>query len=360
MTATGAPPFLSVSGLTKTYRTAAPRRARFRNLFRARGRRQVNALDGVAFDVGRAGTLAVVGESGAGKSTLARVLAGLEPASGGTIALGGAEIAGEVVERRPPTVARMVQMVFQNPDDTLNPSHTVGFALRRACRRGGGLTGRRARAEAERLLRLVRLAPEHGRQRPHQLSGGERQRAAIARALAGRPELLIADEVTAALDLSVQAAVLNLLADLQTESAVTLVFVSHDLAAVRYLADHVAVMYLGRVVEFGPAARVFAPPHHPYTATLLAAALDIEGAASRPVPRGVPVGDSVAEPGCPFHSRCARKIGAVCETVPPPERGTGDGHRIACHLTLEELGGAVAGLKSVGTENPGIGRRGGR
>ena len=221
------------------------------------------------------------------------MLSGLETATTGTATLGGTEIGGRPVDARPVALRRQIQMVFQNPDSTLNPSHTVGHAIVRALRRLRGLGAAAARREAEQLLAVVKLPPEFVGRKPHQLSGGQRQRVAIARALAGDPDVIVADEPVSALDVSVQAAIVNLLSELQTDRGATLVFISHDLAVVRYLADHVAVMYLGKIVEFGPVEAVFSPPYHPYTEALLSA---------------VPVPDPEAQ-------RAAHRAGGA-----PPER----------------------------------------
>jgi len=300
------------------------------------GGRAVRALNEVDLELLRGETLAIVGESGCGKSTLARVMSGLEAASAGRIELDGEEVARLRVEKRPPALKRKLQMVFQNPDSTLNPSHRVGYSVGRALRRLKGLDAAAARRETRRLFEVVSLAPELAERTPLQLSGGQKQRVAIARALAGDPELVIADEPVSSLDVSVQAAIINLLSELQAERRESLVFISHDLAVVRYLADHVAVMYLGKVVEFGPIEAVFAPPYHPYTEALLSAVPEpdpergrariiLEGALPRPdeVPRG-----------CPFASRCPRKVGEICDTTPPPEQRLARGHRIACHIAM--------------------------
>jgi peptide/nickel transport system ATP-binding protein len=298
--------------------------------------RALNEVDLVA----RAGqTVAIVGESGCGKSTLARVLSGLETATAGRVRLAGADVGAVPVDARPAGLRRQLQMVFQNPDSTLNPSHSVGYAIRRALRRLRRLARARSQPEAARLLEIVQLPAEFSARKPHQLSGGQRQRVAIARALAGDPEVIIADEPVSALDVSVQAAIVNLLGDLQATRGMTLVFISHDLSVVRYLADYVAVMYLGKVVEFGPVEAVFAPPYHPYTEALLSAVPvpDPDAQRDRILLEG-PLPSATALPrGCPFATRCPRRLGAVCDDVSPPEQMLAAGHRIACHIPADEL-----------------------
>jgi peptide/nickel transport system ATP-binding protein len=303
------------------------------------GRAPVRALRDVDVAAGRGQTLAIVGESGCGKSTLAKVLAGIEVATEGRVTLDGAEIGRLGVDARSRELRRKLQMVFQNPDSTLNPSHTIGYAISRALRRLRDRAPADASGGVARLLEVVKLAPEMAARKPRQLSGGEKQRVAIARALAGDPDVIVADEPVSALDVSVQATIVNLLAELQAARGTTLVFISHDLAVVRYLADHVAVMYLGAVVEFGRVASVFAPPYHPYTEALLSAVpvpdpdrqyarILLEG----PVPRA-----SEGLRGCPFASRCPRKLGAICDDTPPPVQRLPGDHRIACHIPIAEL-----------------------
>jgi peptide/nickel transport system ATP-binding protein len=322
---------LAVERLRKVYR---PRRGLL-----GYARRGVQALNDVHLSASRAETLAIVGESGSGKSTFARVLSGLETATTGTAMLGGTEIGAHPIDARPTALRRRLQMVFQNPDSTLNPSHTAGHSIIRALRRLRGLGSAAAQREAERLFTVVKLPSEFASRKPHQLSGGQRQRVAIARALAGNPDVIVADEPVSALDVSVQAAIVNLLSELQSERGATLVFISHDLSVVRYLADHVAVMYLGKVVEFGPVDEVFSPPYHPYTEALLSAVPvpDPEAQRARIVLEG-PLPSAWDLPaGCPFSTRCPRKVGAICDDTPPPEQTVGRYHRLSCHIPVEEL-----------------------
>ena len=321
------PVLLEIEGLTKTYAVGGG--------ITGGSKASVHALSNASMTARRHMTLAIVGESGSGKSTLAKVLAGLFPATSGSAKLGEVELATLDVDDRPRDIRRRIQMVFQNPDATLNPSHTVEYALVRPLKVLRGLSTAQARAEAARLLERVRLPVDMLGRMPHQLSGGQRQRVAIARALAGNPDLMIADEPVSALDVSVQAAVVNLLAELLETSEMGLVLISHDLALVRHLADWVAVMYFGRIVEYGPAAQVFAPPYHPYTEALLAAAPrpDPDAGAPEIVLSGSMPSATTEIVGCPFASRCPRKVGAICETTTPPTRRFG-AHTIACHIEM--------------------------
>lgn len=326
-------PVLQLDAVSKTYE--------LRRFLDLSGRRtlRVRANQEVSLDLKPGETLGIVGESGCGKSTLARLIMGLDLATDGRIMLLGDEVTRRTVGQRQREQVRNVQMIFQNPDSTLNPSHTVGFILDRAVRKLGQARGRTARRnEVERLLDLVRLPREAAQMTASRLSGGQKQRVAVARAFAGRPALVIADEPTSALDTSVKTAILELLLDVQRRSGTSLIFISHDLAVVRYVADRVGVMYLGRLVEIGPAAEVFAPPYHPYTEALLAAAPSLDpDVVQRRLGLQGEVGTPGATLGCPFAPRCVRVIEGTCRTIDPPLHENRPGHLIRCHLTLEEL-----------------------
>lgn len=322
------------------------------------GRFRLVANDALDIEARRGRVLAIVGESGSGKSTFARILAGLDNASGGSLRFRGADLATTPVRRRAADQVAAIQMVFQNSDGTLNPSHRVGRSLARTLRRFGIVRGRRATAaRVQALLEMVRLQPAVRYSLPRQLSGGQKQRIAIARAFAGNPELLIADEPVSSLDVSVQAAVVNLLLDIQAGRGTTMIFISHDLILVRYMADEVVVMYLGRVMECGPAEMLLNPPYHPYTEALLSAVplpdpstgrtrIRLEG--EMPSPLNPPA-------GCRFAGRCPRKIGTICDTVPPPAREAGEAHLIFCHIPLEELRRIAPVFGRAAKEEAGVG-----
>ena len=300
----------------------------------------VRANRGLTFDAARGRTLAIVGESGCGKSTFANILMGLTAATGGNILFESTDLARLPVERRPVTLLRDLQMVFQNPDETLNPSYSVGTQIARAVRKLGVSKDRASvKARVRTLLGMTRLSVAYANRRPSQLSGGQKQRVGIARAFAGAPKLVVADEPVSALDVSVQAAITQLLLDMQQTQQTTLIVISHDLGFVRYIADQVVVMYLGQVMEAGAAERVFEPPYHPYTEALLSAVPTIDGQSRRQ--RVILSGElpSALSPplGCPFHTRCPRKVGVICETERPPESRSEDGHRIACHIPMADL-----------------------
>jgi peptide/nickel transport system ATP-binding protein len=302
--------------------------------------RTVKANEKLDFDAREAETVAIVGESGCGKSTFAKVLLGLETATEGKVVLDNHELSQVPVQKRRPQLVSHLQMIFQNPFDTLNPSHTVGGQISRVIRKFG--VERDPRKVSERvmeLLDIVKLPRDFYHRRPRQLSGGQKQRVGIARAFAGNPRVVVADEPVSALDVSVQAAVSQLLMEIQRENRTTLLFISHDLSLVRYLADRVVVMYLGTIAEQGTTDEVFAPPYHPYTEALLSAIpiADTSVQKKQIVLEG-DIPSAVNPPsGCPFQTRCPRKIGRICEEQAPPIRTFGRGHKIACHIEPDEL-----------------------
>jgi peptide/nickel transport system ATP-binding protein len=326
---------LKIDQLKKYYEVAASA------LFGGSNKKVVKANETLSFEARESETLAIVGESGCGKSTFAKVLMGLETATDGKILLNNAEIQDIPIEARDTKTISNVQMVFQNPFDTLNPSMTVGRQIIRALEIFGiGETEADRENRMLELLDLVKLPREFAGRMPRQLSGGQKQRVGIARAFAGDAKIVVADEPVSALDVSVQAAVTDLLMEIQRENKTTLLFISHDLSIVRYLSDRVMVMYLGHVVELGTTDQVFQPPYHPYTEALLSA---------------VPIADTSIEkqhivlegdipsamnppPGCPFQTRCRWKDqvpGGLCEKDVPPVRVMADGHQVKCHLADE-------------------------
>jgi peptide/nickel transport system ATP-binding protein len=298
---------------------------------------EIQALVGVSASIWRGETLGLVGESGSGKTTLARTLLGIVPPTTGVATLEGRELAPRF-QKRPRSDLRDLQIVFQNPDSALNRRHSVQRILMRSLRKLAGLTGGEARRRASDLADRVRLSERTLTQKPVQLSGGLKQRVAIARAFAGDPKLVVCDEPTSALDVSVQAAILNLLVELQAEQGVSYIFISHDLGVVRYISDRIAVLYLGRVMELGPADVVFEGPHHPYTEALLSAVPTIDGGGRDRIRLEGEIPSAATPPtGCVFHTRCPRKLGAVCEEVEPPLVEAEDGHLMRCHIPIEEL-----------------------
>ncbi|MGH4031331.1 ABC transporter ATP-binding protein [Actinomycetota bacterium Odt1-20B] len=308
----------------------------------------LTAVDGASLTVPSGQVVGLVGESGSGKSTLARAAVGLAPVSAGRILLDGNDV------RRPRGRHRPVQMVFQDPYSSLDPRMSIGDSIAEALPRergrgrGRGLGGKAVRrAEVARLLEQVSLDPERAVLLPGQLSGGQRQRVAVARALAGQPQVVIADEITSALDVSVQGAVLNTVRDVQRQLGLTVLFISHNLAVVRYLSDHIAVMYLGRIVEAGPTEEVLADPRHPYTRDLLAAVPSrTSPAAGFGPPAPEPAALAASEPadphhpppGCHYHPRCpagplVHAGRDLCRTADPAEGAGQRPHRAACHFT---------------------------
>jgi peptide/nickel transport system ATP-binding protein len=330
---------LDVDHLKKHYQVAASK------MFGGRESRTVKAVEDISFFADEAETVAIVGESGCGKSTLAKVLLGLEIATGGKASFDSRPIQGTPIDRRDVDTIASVQMIFQNPFDTLNPSYTVGSQIMRTLERFGIGKGQDERRDTMlTLLDMVKLPRAFAGRMPRQLSGGQKQRIGVARAFAGKPRLIIADEPMSALDVSVQAAISELLMNLQRQSKTTMVFISHDLSVVRYLADRVVVMYLGHIVEQGATAEIFAPPYHPYTEALLSA---IPLADPKVKKRSVMLEGEIPSalsppPGCPFQTRCGwktRVTDGLCEREVPPIRDIGGGHVIKCHLPADALEG---------------------
>jgi peptide/nickel transport system ATP-binding protein len=305
-------------------------------VFRQRGH-DVHALTDVSAAIWPGETLGLVGESGSGKTTLARTLLGISPPTEGTALLEGDELPTRY-QKRSRAELRALQIVFQNPDSALNRRHSVRRILLRSLKKLAGVSGAEAEARMLGLAENVRLTERTLTQKPVQLSGGLKQRVAIARAFAGDPKLVVCDEPTSALDVSVQAAILNLLVELQAEKRVAYLFISHDLGVVRYISDRIAVLYLGRVQELGPADVVFDGPHHPYTEALLSAVPTIDGGGRARIRLAGDIPSAASPPsGCVFHTRCPRKVGAICEQQEPPLVEVEDGHLMRCHIPIEEL-----------------------
>jgi peptide/nickel transport system ATP-binding protein len=333
-------PILTLDGLKKYYDVQG---SSLKDVLGLGEQRYVKAVEGATFEVSQGSTLGIVGESGCGKSTLIKTIIGLEESTDGEAKFLGFDITGDLTTRNEQLIQEL-QMVFQNPDSTMNPSYTVAQQIARPMQRFGTVPKNQIRDEVIKLLRAVRLGVNYMDRLPRQLSGGEKQRVGIARALASRPDLILCDEPVSALDVSVQAAVLNLLLELQHEYNTTMLFIAHDLSVVRFFSDNVAVMYLGQIMEIGPAEAIYAPPYHPYTEALLSAVPIPDPTAKQKYIRlegSVP--SAISPPsGCRFHTRCPRREllpdgGKICEAEIPPWREVGEGHRIFCHIPVETL-----------------------
>ncbi|GIG55761.1 oligopeptide ABC transporter ATP-binding protein OppF [Longispora fulva] len=328
-------PLLEVRDLTRHFPV-------HRNLF-GRARAVVRSVDGVNLTIAPGETLGLVGESGCGKSTLGKVLVGIHPATSGTVTYEGADVTGPygLGAKR---MRRNIQMVFQDPYSSLNPRMSIGRVLREPLDVHGLARGADADRRVAELLELVGLAPEMADRYPHEFSGGQRQRIAIARALAVGPRLIVCDEPVSALDVSLQAQVINLLRDLQRRLGLAYLFIAHDLAVVRHLSHRIAVMYLGQIVEIGPAERLTEAPLHPYTASLLSAVPEPDPALERRRERILLTGDVPSPldppPGCRFHGRCPigpahRPERVICATTPPPLTQVSADRYAACHFPGE-------------------------
>jgi peptide/nickel transport system ATP-binding protein len=303
------------------------------------GRKRLTAVHDVSLQLKRGETFGLVGESGSGKTTLAKCVTGLIAADSGTMEFEGKKLPS-TAGRRSQGALRAIQMVFQNPDSTLNPSWSTRAILTRSVRKLGGAGEGSVRAMVDKLSADVRVEPRFLLQKPMDLSGGQKQRIAIARAFAGNPTtLVVCDEPASALDVSVQASILNLLVELQTTKHVSYVFISHDLAVVRYISDRIGVMYLAELIEVGSADEVFNPPHHPYTEALLSSipTLDFDDPHQRIPLRGSMPSLSDPPSGCRFHTRCHRFLGELCETQEPPVQEAAPGHTYNCHIPPDEL-----------------------
>lgn len=288
----------------------------------------VQAVTDVDLLLRRGEAVGLIGESGSGKSTIGRLALGLIKPSGGTVRFDGADLgAADGAALR--GMRRRMQLVFQDPYSSLDPRRTVGDQIADGLIVHGIGNGEERRARVETLLRHVGLTPEHGTRYPNAFSGGQRQRIGIARALATGPELLVADEPVSALDVSVAAQVLELLAHLRTELGLSLLFISHDLSAVRHLCDRIVVLYLGRIMEEGPTAEVYANPRHPYTRALLSAVPTLGARKKREILKGDPPSPANPPSGCVFRTRCPMAIDA-CATAVPPKTSLGAGHNVAC------------------------------
>lgn len=335
MTEVGPDVLIRVEGLSKAY----PVKGASSGLFR-RSSDVLRAVDDVSFEIMRGECLGLVGESGCGKTTLGRMLVRLESPTAGTVSYDGRVVVEPGAKGRFPE-RRRIQPIFQDPYASLNPQQTVERMLTEALKVHEICPASQRPARVAELLERVGLSPQMAGRRPHEFSGGQRQRLGIARALAVEPDFIVADEVTSALDVSVQAQILSLLGRFQTELGLTYLLVSHNLAVVRHISQRVAVMYLGRIVEIAPTQKLFATPKHPYTQALIAAvpSLDSSRRTNAPALEG-DLPNAIAPPsGCPFHTRCPKAFD-LCRVSRPEPQALGDGQSVACHLYPEAASGS--------------------
>ena len=306
--------------------------------FRSRGK-TIRAVDGVSVILHRNNVLGVVGESGCGKSTMGYTVSGLLAPTKGRLLFDDVDISISW-KKRSKEILKEIQLIFQNPGRSLNPSFNIETIIGRPMKRLLGIKSRAERRKRiEEILRKVDLGKEYLLRRATQLSGGEMQRVAVARAFAIAPDLIVCDEPTSALDVSVQSSVLNLLGDLQHESGVAYIFISHDLHVINYISDYIMVMYLGRICEYGKRDEVTSVPYHPYTEALLSAVPEVDPSLEKRVIRleGSPPNPTKRIIGCPFAGRCHKKVGEICDTTPPPRVDFSDSHFLYCHIPADEL-----------------------
>jgi peptide/nickel transport system ATP-binding protein len=326
-----ATPVMAASGLAKTFTLSRGLSAFALEGWRPRYQpTRIRAVDGVTLTIAAGEVVGLVGESGSGKSTLGRLILRLQDPDRGTVRIAGAD-----VTRQPQSalaaMRRTAQIVFQNVDSSLNPRKTVGKIVGRPLQRFAILPSGEVPSRVQALLDLVRLPAHYAARYPHQLSGGEKQRVGIARALATNPAFIVCDEPVSALDVSVQAAIVNLLADLRDDLSVAYLFISHDISVVAHLADRIAVMYRGRIVEEGPANDVTRQPLHPYTQALLSAVPTLEAASGARIVLPVQTRRGADGKGCVFAGRCHRRVGEICDRLEPPVRRASPVHSAACH-----------------------------
>ena len=326
-------PLIRVSGLKRYFDISKPLLNR---LLEGKPRVILKAVSGIDFDIIKGQTFALVGESGCGKSTVANLVVGLHPPTAGKIEFEGVDVAAVTNRAQMEQMRRRMAMIFQDPYASLNPRWRVSSIVSEPIRAFGLLKGARSILQrTEELLTQVGLSPIDGEKYPHEFSGGQRQRISIARALASEPEFIVCDEPTSALDVSVQAQILNLMKGLQNKFDLTYLFISHDLAVVRHMADKVGVMYLGRLCEVAPVDDIFGNPLHPYTQLLLETIPDVEMTGGKRAPVAGEIPNPIDPPsGCPFHPRCPL-MAAYCRKVRPKLVTLNSGVQVACHAVLQ-------------------------